>query len=77
MKPISIATFIASIFMLGVSLYWFPDICDIINDLMPVATPAWLLNGLAVLPYLALSMILLMLCWKVTRRGRAKTFGDE
>lgn len=77
MKPISVATFIASIFILGISLLWFPDICEIITDLMPVATPSWLNNGLALLPYVALSMFLLMLCWKVTRSVKPKSFGDE
>jgi membrane protein implicated in regulation of membrane protease activity len=77
MRPISVATFIAAIFVLGISLLWFPDICEIITDLMPVATPAWLNNGLALLPYVALSMFLLMLCWKVTRRGKPKFYEDE
>lgn len=77
MRPISLATFIASIFVLGISLLWFPDVCAIVIALMPVATPAWLTNGLALLPYTALSLILIMLCWKVTRRGRSKQFGDE
>ncbi len=77
MKPISVATFLASIFVLGISLLWFPTVCGIFNTLMPVGTPDWLTTSLAILPYVALSMILLMLCIKVAKRGRPKAFGDE
>lgn len=77
MKAISLATFLASIFVLGISLLWFPDIMDIVSNWFPVGTPAWLLDFIAMLPYLALSIILIILCVKLFKRGKPKDFEGE
>jgi len=74
MKPISLATFIGSMFMLLVSLYWFPDVLSIITAVMPVATPAYMLNFLAFLPYMFVGIILVTLLIKLGKRGKPKDF---
>jgi membrane protein implicated in regulation of membrane protease activity len=77
MKPISLATFLVGMFMLGISLLWFPDILGFISPLMPVGTPTWLTNFLSFLPFLTLSIILIALVIKLTKRGANKTFDKE
>jgi membrane protein implicated in regulation of membrane protease activity len=77
MKPISLATFLGAIFMLGTTLLWFPDLLQIISALMPVGTPAWLTDFLTFLPFLTLSIILVALVIKMTKRGKPKGFDGE
>ena len=77
MKPISLATFLGAIFMLGTSLLWFPKLLNLISPLMPVGTPAWLTDFLAFLPFLTLSIILVALVIKMTKRGRPKGWDEE
>jgi hypothetical protein len=77
MKPISLATFLGAIFMLGTSLLWFPDLLQLISPLMPVGTPAWLTDFLTFLPFLTLSIILIALVIKLTKRGKPKGFDGE
>ena len=77
MKPISLATFLGAIFMLGTTLLWFPDLLNQITPLMPVGTPAWLTDFLAFLPFLTLSIILVALVIKMTKRGRPKGWDEE
>jgi hypothetical protein len=77
MKPISLATFLGAVFMLGTTLLWFPDMVQLTSALMPVGTPAWLTDFLSALPFLALSIILIALVIKLSKRGRPKTFDDE
>jgi membrane protein implicated in regulation of membrane protease activity len=77
MKPISLATFLGAVFMLGTSLLWFPDLLQLIAPIMPVGTPAWLTNFLTFLPFLTLSIILVALVIKMTKRGRPKPFDEE
>jgi hypothetical protein len=74
MKPISLATFIGAMFMLGISLLWFPDLVSLISPIMPVGTPAWLTDFLAILPFGTLSIILIAICIKLFKRGNPKTF---
>jgi membrane protein implicated in regulation of membrane protease activity len=77
MKPISLATFLGAIFMLGTSLLWFPDLVQSISPLMPVGTPDWLTDFLAFLPFLALSIILVALVIKMTKRGKPKGWDEN
>ena len=77
MKPISLATFLGAIFMLGTSLLWFPTLLSKISPLMPVGTPVWLTDFLTFLPFLTLSIILIALVIKMTKRGRPNTFDKE
>ena len=77
MKPISLATFLGAVFMLGTSLLWFPDLLKAITPLMPVDTPVWLTDFLTFLPFLTLSIILVALVIKMTKRGRPKGFDGE
>lgn len=64
--------------MLGVSILWFPDICAIITDLMPVGTPDYISEFLVFLPFLTLTIILLIQVIRMTKRGKTKTFeGDD
>jgi len=77
MKAISIGTFLASMLMLGVSILWFPDICAIINDLMPVGTPDYISEFLVFLPFLTLTIILLIQVIRMTKRGKTKTFEGD
>ena len=76
MKPISLATFIGAIFMLGTSLLWFPSLLALISPLMPVGTPAYLTDFLTFLPFLTLSLILIFLCIKLFKRGKPKDFEE-
>ena len=77
MKPISLATFLAAMLMLGVSLLWFPDICAIINALMPVGTPGYISEFLVFLPFLTLTIILIIQVIRMSKRGRTKPFDEE
>ena len=77
MKPISLATFLGAIFMLGTTLLWFPDVVQLLSALMPVGTPAYLTDFLAFLPFLALSIILVALVIKMSKRGRPKGFDQN
>ena len=77
MKPISLATFLAAILMLGCSLLWFPDIVQTLSALMPVGTPTYLTDFLAFLPFLALSIILVALAIKLSKRGKPKGFDQD
>lgn len=77
MKPISLATFLGAIFMLGTTLLWFPDLLALITPIMPVGTPVWLLDFLTFLPFLTLSIILIALVIKLSKRGRPKPFDGE
>jgi membrane protein implicated in regulation of membrane protease activity len=77
MKPISLATFLGAVFMLGTSLLWFPDLVQLIAPLMPVGTPTWLTNFLTFLPFLTLSIILVALVIKMTKRGKPKGWDEE
>lgn len=77
MKPISLATFLGAVFMLGTTLLWYPDLLQIISALMPVGTPAYLTNFLTFLPFLSLSIILIALVIKMTKRGKPKSFDSE
>jgi len=76
MKAISLATFLGAMLMLGVSLLWFPDICAIINALMPVGTPDYISEFLVFLPFLALTIILVIQVIRMTKRGRTKPFDE-
>lgn len=62
--------------MLGVSLLWFPDICAIINDLMPVGTPDYIAEFLVFLPFLTLTIILVIQVIRLSKRGRPKPFDE-
>jgi membrane protein implicated in regulation of membrane protease activity len=77
MKPISLATFLGAIFMLGTSLLWFPDLLQLIAPLMPVGTPAYLTDFLAFLPFLTLSIILIALVIKLSKRGKPKGWDEN
>ena len=77
MKPISLATLLAAMLMLGVSLLWFPDICAIINALMPVGTPDYISEFLVFLPFLTLTIILIIQVIRMSKRGRTKPFDEE
>lgn len=78
MRGIGLASFIACIFVLGISLLWFPDLVTIISALMPVGTPTWLTNFLSFLPFLTLSIILVSLVIKLSKRGKSDTqYKDE
>jgi len=77
MKPISLATFLGAVFMLGTTLLWYPDLLQIISALMPVGTPAYLTNFLTFLPFLSLSIILIALVIKMTKRGKPKGWDEE
>ena len=77
MKPISLATFLAAMLMLGVSLLWFPDICAIINALMPAGTPDYISEFLVFLPFLTLTIILIIQVIRMSKRGRTKPFDSE
>lgn len=77
MKPISLITFLSAIFVLGISLLWFPDLLVIVSALMPVGTPTYITKFLTFLPYLTLSIILVALVIKLVKRGRTKTFDGE
>jgi membrane protein implicated in regulation of membrane protease activity len=78
MKPIGVVTFLGAIFMLGISTLWFPDLLSMISVLMPVGTPDWLTKFLAFLPYLALSIMLIALVVKLSKRGKSDTqYRDE
>jgi membrane protein implicated in regulation of membrane protease activity len=77
MKPISLATFLGAVFMLGTTLLWFPDVLQIIAALMPAGTPDWLNDFLTILPFLTLSIILIALVIKLTKRGKPKGFDGE
>jgi membrane protein implicated in regulation of membrane protease activity len=77
MKPISLAAFLAAIFMLGTTLLWFPDLLELITPLMPVGTPVWLTDFLTFLPFLTLSIILIALVIKLSKRGRRGDFHEE
>lgn len=74
MKPISLATFLGAVFMLGTTLLWFPDLLALISPLMPVGTPTWLTDFLTFLPFLTLSIILIALVIKLSKRGKPKDF---
>ena len=76
MKPISLATFLAGVFMLGVSLLWFPNIVSVISPLMPVGTPIWLTDFLAFLPYGFTSVCLITLVIKLSKRGHREDFHE-
>ena len=76
MKPISLATFLAGIFMLGVSLLWFPNLLNLISPLMPVGTPIWLTDFLAFLPYGFASVCLITLVIKLSKRGHREDFHE-
>ena len=76
MKPISLATFLAGIFMLGVSLLWFPNLLSLISPLMPVGTPIWLTDFLAFLPYGFASVCLITLVIKLSKRGHREDFHE-
>ena len=78
MKPIGLATFIAGMFVLGISLLWFPDLLAIFTTLMPVGTPTWLTGFLTVIPYATLSIILIAYVIKLGKRGQSDTqYKDE
>jgi biotin transporter BioY len=77
MKPISLATFLGAIFMLGISLLWFPNLLNLISPLMPAGTPTWLTDFLTFLPFLVPSIILIILVIKLSKRGKPKTFDQE
>lgn len=77
MKPISLATFLVSMLMLGTTLLWFPDMYDIVEACMPAGSPDWLLDFLAFLPFLALSIILIIMLIRMAKRGRPKDFTGE
>ena len=77
MKPISLATFLAAMLMLGVSLLWFPDIVQLLSALMPVGTPTWLTDFLVFLPFLTLSIILVAQVIRLSKRGRPKGFDEN
>ncbi len=77
MKPISLITFLSGIFVLGISLLWFPDLVALITPLMPVGTPTYITKFLSFLPFLTLSIILISLSIKLFKRGQPKTFDRE
>lgn len=77
MKPIGIATFLVAMLMLGTTLLWFPDMYDICEALIPVGSPAWLIDAMAFLPFLVLSILLLIMVIRLTKRGRPKDFTEE
>lgn len=77
MKPISLATFLAAMLMLGVSLLWFPDITQLLSALMPAGTPDWLTDFLVFLPFLTLSIILVAQVIRLSKRGRPKGFDEN
>jgi membrane protein implicated in regulation of membrane protease activity len=77
MKPISLATFLGAVFMLGTTLLWFPNLLAIISALMPVGTPVYLTDFLTFLPFLTLSIILIALVIKLAKRGKPKGFDQE
>lgn len=74
MKPISIASLIASLFVLGISLLWYPDICDIITTLMPVGTPDYISKFLAILPYASVAIMIIILIKRLSKRGTPRDF---
>ena len=77
MKPISLATFLGAMLMLGVSLLWFPDIVAAITPIMPAATPDWLTDFLVFLPFIALSIILVIQVIRMSKRGKPKDFEED
>jgi membrane protein implicated in regulation of membrane protease activity len=77
MKPVGLATFLVSMLMLGTTLLWFPDMYDICEALLPVGTPVWLSDAMAFLPFLVLSLLLLIMVIRLTKRGRPKDFEGE
>lgn len=77
MKPISLATFIGGMLILGISLIWFPDIVNIIAALMPVGTPDYFADFLAILPYILYGVALVALTKKLAKRGSPKGFDQN
>lgn len=77
MKPISLITFLSGLFVLGISMVWFPDMVTIVAALMPVGTPTYLTNFLSFLPFGALSIMLIAISIKLFKRGSTKTFDRE
>ena len=77
MKPISLVTFLGSMLMLGVTLFWFSDICAIVTALMPAGTPDYISKFLVFLPFLTLTIILIIQVIRMAKRGRTKTFSGE
>lgn len=77
MRAISLITFLAGLFGLGISLIWFPDMVDIVSALMPAGTPTYITNFLSFLPYGALSIMLIAWSLKLFKRGNPKTFDRE
>lgn len=77
MKPIGLATFLVAMLMLGTSLLWFPKMYDICEAILPAATPTWLMDAMAFLPFLVLSILLLIMVIRLTKRGRPKDFTEE
>ncbi len=77
LRPISLATFIASIFVLGLTLLWFPNMVAVLTPLMPVGTPYWLTDFLVFLPWIMFSIILIALVIKLAKRGKPKGFDNE
>jgi len=70
MKPISLAAFLPAMLVLGITLLWFPNLCTICSNLMPIGTPPYLIDFLVFLPFLTLSIILIALVIKLSKRGR-------
>lgn len=77
MKPISVATMIASLLFLGISMLWFPDMLEPLIDLMPVGTPAWLTDILPIMPFAVIGILLLILVLKFSKRGQTKFYEDD
>lgn len=76
MKTGSLAWFGVGVFVLGLSLLWFPDIIEIIANLMPVGTPAYISDFLLFLPWGILTIILIMYVYRLVRR-RKREFPEE
>jgi hypothetical protein len=132
MKPISVATFLVAMLMLGTSLLWFPNIMsefnpheltfvdpftgnhDVISEgtwgfldtanqttlntvgvdwwnanknmsiyprigrsVIPNGTPTWLIDFITFLPFLMLSIILIIYVLRLSKKGRREDFHEE
>ena len=71
MKPISLIAFLGVMLMLGTSLLWFPDIVALLQPLLVSAgAPDWLLDYVKILPFLVLSILLIVFVIKLSKRGK-------
>jgi hypothetical protein len=73
MKPMGIASFLVTMLVLATSILWFPTLMDIVSDCLVdvgVGVPDWLLDFVVALPYIVLSVILLISVVRLSKRGQ-------